>query len=367
MLAAWSRRLRGQGPAAPFAYVGCYTTAQRYARGDGIHIYRTDAESGAWTHIDRVGDLVNPSFLAASRDRRFLYAAHGDEAYATAFAVDRESGKLALLGRADAGGRNGVHLAPDSAGRFVLVANYGSGTIAVLPVRKDGGLDGPAQVVTLEGQPGPHRIEQPGSRPHQIVFDPSGKYVLVPDKGLDRIFVFRFDAETGRLAPTAQGSVAARSGSGPRHAVFHPRLPVVWVVNEISSTVATYYWEAERGHLRPAEILPLTPPDYTGENTGAEIARSRDGRYVYCSNRGHDSVAIFAADPGTGVLRPAGWAATQGRTPRFICTDPAGRFLFAANEQSDSIVPFRLDAETGQLAPAGRTIHNASPVTIAFA
>lgn len=367
MLASFSSRLRAQSTPAVFAYVGCFTTAQRYARGDGIHVYRVDPETGAWTHVQHIGDLVNPSFLAFSRDRRLLYSAHGDETYATAFSVDRQTGKLSVLGRADAGGRNSVHLAVDPGGRFVIVANYGSGNIVVLPVRKDGSLGGPAQVVTLEGQPGPHRIEQPGSRPHQIVFDPSGKYVLVPDKGLDRIFVFRFDAETGKLAPTAQGSVVARSGSGPRHAAFHPRLPVVWVLNEIASTVGTYYWDAERGHLRAAEILPSIPPDYTGENTAAEIAVSHDGRFVYCSNRGHDSVATFAADPGTGLLKPAGWIHSQGRTPRFICIDPAGRFLYAANEQSDTIVPFRVDAAGGGLTPEAQTIRDASPVTIAFA
>jgi 6-phosphogluconolactonase (cycloisomerase 2 family) len=350
-----------------FAYVGCYTTAQRYARGDGIHIYRVDAEAGAWTHLDHVGGLVNPSFLTLSRDKRFLYSAHGDETYATAFAVDRETGKLTMLGRTETGGRNGVHLAIDPGGRFAIVANYGSGAVAVLPIRKDGSLDAPSQTVPLEGQPGPHRIEQPGSRPHQIVFDPSGRYVVVPDKGLDRVFVFRFDAETGKLSPTAQGSVVARSGSGPRHAAFHPTLPVLWVLNEIASTVTTYYWDAERGHLRPAEVLPSTPPDHTGENTAAEIAVSHDGRFVYCSNRGHDSIGIFAADRETGLLKSSGWMPSQGRTPRFICLDPTGRRLHAANEQSDTVVAFRIDAESGKLTPTGQPVHNASPVTIAFA
>jgi 6-phosphogluconolactonase (cycloisomerase 2 family) len=365
--AAIAARLRAQSKPASFAYVGCYTTAQRYARGDGIHIYRVDAETGVWTHLDRVGELVNPSFLTLSRDQRFLYSAHGDETYATAFKVDRETGRLTLLGRTETGGRNGVHLAVDPGGRFAIVANYGSGSIALLPIRKDGSLDAPSQTIVLEGQPGPHRIEQPGSRPHQIVFDPSGRYVVVPDKGLDRVFVFRFDAETGRLSPTAQGSVVARAGSGPRHAAFHPTLPVVWVLNEIASSVTTYYWDAERGHLRPAEVLPSTAPEHTSENTAAEIAVSRDGGFVYCSNRGHDSIACFAADHATGLLKPAGWTATQGRTPRFICIDPTGRFLYAANEQSDTIVAFRLDARSGGLTPAGQVIRNASPVTIAFA
>jgi len=359
--------VRSRGAARTmFAYVGCYTTARRYARGDGIHVHRVDAERGTWSQVQVVGGLVNPSFLAMSPDRRFLYSAHGDEAYATSYSVNRETGQLAVLNRAATGGTNGVHLALDAAGRFLLVANYSSGNVAVMRVGSDGALGAPAHVIALPGQPGPHRVEQAGSHPHQILFDPSGRFVLVPDKGLDRIFVFVFDAATGKLTPTAQGSVVTHSGSGPRHAAFHPSLPVVWVVNEIGNTVATYYWEAERGHLRPVQMLPLLPPDYTGESTGAEIAVSAAGRYVYCSNRGHDSIAIFAADPRTGLLTPAGWAPSRGRTPRFIGFDLQRRYLYAANEQSDEIVAWRADAETGRLTPAGEPIRNASPVVIVF-
>ncbi|HEV2448454.1 MAG TPA: lactonase family protein, partial [Candidatus Sulfopaludibacter sp.] len=231
----------------------------------------------------------------------------------------------------------------------------------------DGTIGDVAQTVALPGQPGPHRIEQTGSHPHQIVFDPSGRFVVVPDKGLDRVFVFRFDAATGRLQPTAQGSAAARAGSGPRHAAFHPSLPVLWVLNEIASTVATYYWDAERGHLRAVQILPALPPDFVGENTSAEIAVAAGGRFVYCSNRGHDSIAAFAADSSAGLLTSIGWTPAQGRSPRFIGFDPAQRRLYAANEQSDTVVAWRADAATGQLTPAGQTIRNASPVAIVFA
>jgi 6-phosphogluconolactonase len=313
-----------------------------------------------------VGNLVNPSFLAMRRDGRCLYSVHGDESYATAFSVDRQSGHLAVLNRAETGGRNGVHLALDPAGRFLVVANYGSGGVSVLPVRADGSLGDASQVVALPGQPGPDRVEQASSHPHEIVFDPTGRFVVVPDKGLDRVFVFAFDAATGKLTPTAQGSAVARPGSGPRHAAFHPTLPVLWVLNEIGSTVVTYYWDAERGHLRPAQILPALPSDYTGENTSAEIVVSADGRFVYCSNRGHDSVAVFAADPATGLLAAVEWVASQGRSPRFIAFGPAHRDLYVANEQSDSIIPFRVDAASGKLAPGGGAIHDGSPVTIVF-
>lgn len=352
---------------ARFAYVGCYTTAQRYARGDGIHAYRIDEHSGAWTPVQTTGNLVNPSFLAASRDGHCLYSVHGDETYATAFSVDPATGKLTLLNRAETGGRNGVHQALDPAGRFLVVANYASGSVAVVPVRPDGSLTDAAQVVALPGPPGPHRVEQASSHPHQILFDPSGKFVVVPDKGLDRVFVFAFDSAAGKLTPTAQGSAVARAGSGPRHAAFHPVLPMLWVLNEIASTVATYYWEAERGHLRPVQILPSVPPDFTGENTTSEIAVAAGGKFVYCSNRGHDSIACFAADRSTGLLTPSGWTPSRGRTPRFIGFDPSHRFLYAANEQSDTIVPFLADPNSGSLSAKGDPISNASPVTIAFA
>ena len=350
-----------------YAYVGCYTTAQRSARGDGIHVYRIDPRTGAWTHVQHVGDLVNPSFLVMAADQRHLYSVHGDETYATAFSVDRETGFLQSLNRAETGGRNGVHQAIDSAGRFMVVANYGAGNVAVLPIRPGGALADAVQVVALPGQPGPHRIEQAASHPHHVVFDPAGRSVIVPDKGLDRVFIFRFDAGTGKLTPTGQGAAVARAGSGPRHAAFHPRLPIAWVVNELASTVTTYSWDAERGSLRPLQILPTVPPDYTGESTAAEIAVSASGRFVYCSNRGHDSIAAFTSDPQTGLLTSAGWTPSQGRTPRYIGFDPSHTFLCATNEQSDTVVTYRADAGTGRLAVTGSPVHNASPVSIAFA
>jgi 6-phosphogluconolactonase (cycloisomerase 2 family) len=346
------------------AYTGCYTSAARNARGDGIHIYGVDAATGAWSHLHHVGGLVNPSFLLMGRENRFLYSVHGDETYATSFAVDPASGNLTVLNQAATGGKNGVHLALHPAGRFLAVANYASGNVAVLPVGTDGRLSDAIHVEVMSGNPGPHRVEQPSPRPHQVLFDPTGKHLLVPDKGLDRVFVFAFDAATGKLTPAAQGSAVMRSGSGPRHAAFHPRLAVAWVLNELGNTVATCRWDAARSELRPEQMLPSLPPEYTGENTAAEIAVSSDGRFVYCSNRGHDSIAVFSADPATGLLTPVAWTPSQGRTPRFITLDPAGKFLYAANEQSDTIVPFRI--QSGKLSPAGEPIRNLSPVSIVF-
>jgi 6-phosphogluconolactonase len=357
-----------QTPSGPsmYAYVGSFTTAERKARGDGIQVYRVDPATGAWTHVQHVGDLVNPSYLALSRDQRVLYSVHGDGDYASAFALDPKSGEAKLLGRAATGGKNGVREALDPSGKYLVVANYSSGSVAVLPVGPDGALRDQHQLVQLPGEPGPHKVEQQSSHPHDIVFDPSGRFVLVPDKGLDRVFVFRFDGATGKLTPTEQGSVRSLPGAGPRHLAFHPKLPIVWVLNELNSTVATYRFDPYSGSLTPFQVLTTLPADFTGDSTAAEIAVSPDGRFVYGSNRGHDSVAIYAAN-AEGLLSPAGWQPTQGAGPRFIGLDPSGRFLNAANEQGDNVVTFKVDAASGKLTPTGQVIKNGSPVTIVYA
>src|SRR5262252_8233196 len=265
------------GTSSMYAYVGSFTAAQRKARGDGIHVYRTDPATGVWTHIQHIGDLVNPSYLALSRDQRFLYSVHGDEDYATAFALDPATGQAKLLNRAASGGKNGVRQAVDPSGKFLVVANYASGSVAVLPIAPDGSLKDQHQVVQLPGEPGPHKVEQTSSHPHDTVFDPSGRFVLVPDKGLDRIFVFRFDSATGRLTPTEQGSVKSRPGAGPRHLAFHPKLPIVWVLNELDSTIATYRFDAESGALTALQVMSTLASKFTGYGTAAEIAVRPDG------------------------------------------------------------------------------------------
>ena len=354
------------GTPSMYAYVGSFTSAQRKARGDGIHVYRTDPATGAWTHVQNLGDLVNPSYLALSHDQRFLYSVHGDEDYATALALDPATGQAKVLNRAATGGKNGVREAVDPSGKFLVMANYASGSVAVLPIAPDGSLKDQHQLVPLPGESGPHKVEQMSSHPHDIVFDPSGRFVLVPDKGLDRVFVFRFDAAAGQLAPTEQGSVKSRPGAGSRHLAFHPKLPIVWVLNELDSTIATYQFDTERGALKALQVMSTLPADFTGYSTTAEIAVSPDGRFVYGSNRGHDSVTIFAANP-EGLLSVVGWQPTQGSSPRFIGLDPAGRFLYAANEQGDTVVTFRVDGSSGKLTPTGQVIKNGSPVTIVFA
>jgi 6-phosphogluconolactonase len=352
---------------AMYAYVGSFTTAKRKARGDGIHVYRTSPATGGWTHIQHIGDLTNPSFLVLSPDQRFLYSVHGEGDYATAFALDRETGQAKLVNRAATGGNNGVRQAVDPSGKFLIVANYASGTVAVLAIAQDGSLKDQHQLVQLPGEPGPHKVEQASSHPHDVVFDPSGRFVLVADKGLDRVFVFRFNASSGQLAPTEAGSVKTRPGAGPRHLAFHPRLPVVWVLNELDSTTTTYRWEDKDGTLTPTQVITTLPPEFTGYSTTAEIAVTPDGRFVYCSNRGHDSIAIYSANATNGTLTSVGWEPTQGPTPRFIGLDPAGRFLYAANEAGDTVVTFAVENSSGKLASTAQVVKNGSPVTIVFA
>ena len=240
------------------------------------------------------------------------------------------------------------------------------GTVAVLPILPDGSLADQHQLLPLPGEPGPHRTQQPSSEPHDVVFDPSGHFVLVPDKGLDRIFVFRFDAGTGRLTPAEPDSVKSRPGTGPRHLAFHPRLPIVWVLNELDSTTTTYRWDGQRGTLLPIQVITTLPTDFTGYSTTAEIAVTTDGRTFYCSNRGHDSVAIYATEATTGLLRPIGWQSTLGAGPRFVVLDPSDRFLHAANENGDTIVTFAVEARSSKLTPTGQVVKNGSPATIVF-
>jgi 6-phosphogluconolactonase (cycloisomerase 2 family) len=349
-----------------YAYVGSFTTVKRKARGDGIHVYRVDG-GGAWTHLQHLGELTNPSFLALSPNQRFLYSVHGDGTEATAFAIDPQTGHARLINRALTGGHNGVRQAIDPSGKFMVVANYASGSVGVLPIMPDGSLSDQQQLVALPGEPGPHRFEQASSEPHDIVFDPTGRFVLVPDKGLDRIFVFRFDANNGRLLAAEPDSVRCRPGAGPRHLAFHPQLAVVWVLNELDSTATTYRWDGQGGTLTPIQVITTLPTDFTGHSTSAEIAVTADGASVYCSNRGHDSVAIYRTHPTTGVLTPVGWQASQGPRPRFLTLDPSGSFLYVANEMGDSIVAFAVDQAAGRLAPTGRIIKIGSPVSIVFA
>lgn len=349
-----------------FAYVGSRTTRERNARGNGINVYRMDGATGEWTHVQLVDNLVNPSFLAFDHTRRYLYTVHGDQSEVSAFRIEAGSGELTFLNRQATGGKNPVHLAFDPSNRFLVVPNYGSGTLALLPRNADGSLGALADLVELPGKPGPHRVEQPHARPHFSPFDPQGRFIVVPDKGLDKVFSYRLDAAAGKLLPAETPFVEARETSGPRHIAFHPHLPMAYVVNELDSTVTAYHYDEVSGRLTPRQILLALPASFTGNSRASEIEVDTVGRFVYASNRGYDSIAVFSVDAASGLLSFVEAEPTQGRTPRFFALDPSGRFLYAANEDSDTIVTFHVDPHSGRLKPTGQVIETGSPVCIVF-
>jgi 6-phosphogluconolactonase (cycloisomerase 2 family) len=363
--AARARAVHGPAGGPRFAYVGSFTSEMRNARGEGLSAYRIDPESGRWARVQLLGREVNPSYLAVDPARPVLYAVHAEANQVSSFSIDDTTGELTLINRQSCGGDNPVHLALDATGRFLVVANYGSGSVAVLPVGADGALGGKTDLVALKGELGPHRTEQAVPHPHHCPFDPAGRIVVVPDKGLDRLFVFRLDSATGTLAPAETPSVKTRSGAGPRHVAFNPRLPYAYVINELDSTVATFRFAAS-GALEPLQIVPSIPASFTGDNTGAAIDVSPSGRFVYASNRGHDSIGIFRVDESTGVLSPVAWEPTKGATPRFIGLDPAGARLYAANQRGDTIVEFDVSQASGVLKATGRIVVAGTPVCIVW-
>jgi 6-phosphogluconolactonase len=347
------------------AYVGARTTKERNARGDGLNVYQVNARTGAWTHVQLMGDLINPSFLAFDKSKQYLYAVHGDLSDITALSIDSATGKLSVINRQSTQGKNPVHLAVDPTNRFFVVANHITSTLALLPRHADGSIGAVADLVKLEGKIGPHRVEQPFAKPHQVEFDPSGKFVVVPDKGLDCMFTYRVDVENGKLLPVGT-AVRTRQGSGPRHIAFHPSGKLAYVINELDSTVTAYNFDGATGGLQPFQLVSSLPDSFTGNSRASEIAITADGRFLYSSNRGFDSIAIFAIDAASGQLSASGWQSSLGKTPRFFAIDPTGRFMFVANEDSDEIVTFAIDRSDGRLSPTGICTKVGSPVCIVF-
>ena len=352
-----------------YAYVGCYTSPDRGGRGEGIGIYRVDPTSGAWISVALAAGVANPSFLALHPDGNTLYCVHGgnDHSRVSAFARDRASGELTLLNSQPSGGRNPVHLSFEPTGRLLVVANYTEGTVAALPVAVDGTPGAPGSILNLTGTLGPDPVEQASLHPHHSPFDPAGSFVVVPDKGLDRLFIFRPDVASGMIAPHEPPSVATRAGAGPRHIAFARNAPYAYVINELDSTVTTYAYDAAAGTLEPLQTISSLPADFAGKNSGAEIAVAPSGRFVYLSNRGHDSIGAFAVSEQDGTLTPRAWTPSGGATPRFFALDPAGTFFFAANQDSDTIVTFRVDPATGALTATGEVVATGSPCCIVFA
>ncbi|MFL6229262.1 MAG: lactonase family protein [Pyrinomonadaceae bacterium] len=348
-------------------YVGTYTTGQ----SEGIYLYRLQLSTGELRRVGTTGGVVNPSYLALNRRRRYLYAVNevtdfqGQPGGAvSAFAVDQRSGALRFINQQASRGGAPCYVTVSGAGRFVLVANYAGGNVAVLPVRGDGGLGAASDVKQDAGASGVNPQRQEAPHAHCIVLDAADRHAYACDLGADKIMIYRFDARRGVLMPSPSPSVALKPGAGPRHLTFHPQGHYAYVVNELDATVTVFAHDQTQGTLREVQTVATLPADFKGGNTSADIHVAPGGRFLYCSNRGHDQIATFGIEGRTGRLSLVGHEPTRGRTPRNFAVDPTGAFLLVANQASDSITTFRLDPRTGQPNFTGHSVEVPSPVCL---
>lgn len=348
-------------------YVGTYSGGA----GKGIYAFRFQPSTGKTVSLGLAAESVSPSFLAVHPDRRTLYAVNEAPMYAageggvSAFAIDAGTGLLTLINSVSSGGRGPCHLTVDSNGKWLLVANYGSGSVSAFPIRSDGGLLPVSARVQHSGS-GKDLSRQEGPHAHSVNLSPDGRFLLVPDLGLDKVMVYRFDSVTGSLETNDPPFAKVSAGSGPRHLSFHPKGRHVYLINELSSTLTVFAYDAGRGSMREVETISTLPPGFSDKNTTAEVAVHPDGQFVYGSNRGHDSIAVFAVKGDKSILEPVEYAATGGRKPRQFAIDPTGSFLFAANQDSGDIVVFRMDRMTGKLKASDAVLKVPSPVCVVF-
>ena len=349
-------------------YIGTYT---RGTSSQGIYVADLDPATGALRNLRLAGEAVNPSFLAIHPDGKSLYAVSEVESFreskggaVVAFAINAD-GTLTRKNAQPSGGAAPCHLVVDGAGKNVLVANYSGGNVAVLPLEADGSLKPSSQVVQHEGK-GTDPRRQEGPHAHSINLDPAGTFALVADLGLDQVRVYRFDAQAGTLTPADPPFAPLAPGSGPRHLVFAPDGKHVFVINEMASTVTPFAYDAATGRLTPGETASTLPAGDATANTTAEVRIHPSGRFLYGSNRGHDSLAHFMVDPATGALTLLSNAPTRGRTPRNFNIEPSGRVLVVANQGTDRVIPFRVSEETGLLTPVGDGLPVPAPVCIRF-
>ncbi|HEX4663186.1 MAG TPA: lactonase family protein [Terriglobales bacterium] len=349
-------------------FVGTYTDKE----SKGIYAYRFDPVSNQLLPLGVVAETTNPSFLITDRNARFLYAVNELQKYegqasggVSAFAIDQTSGRLSLLNEVPSRGADPCYLSFDKSGHYVLVANYTGGSVAVFPVSKDGSLGAPSAFVQHSGS-GPNRERQEGPHAHWIETSPDNRFALAADLGLDEIVVYRFDAKNGSLIENDPPFAKLDPGVGPRHLSFHPNGKFAYVVNELKSTVTAFSYDANRGALQKLGSISTLPTDVSGPNDGAEIHVHPSGRFLFVSNRGHDSIAVFSIDPGSGELTLVQDVSTQGKTPRNFEIDPTGAFLFVANQNSGNIVVFRINPQTGKLTATGQVLSVPSPVSLRF-
>jgi 6-phosphogluconolactonase (cycloisomerase 2 family) len=366
------------------AYVGSYTSAaSAWSNGDGIYLFEMDVLSGGLSHRRLVAKTPNPSWIAIHPSGKYLYSVneidsfHGDSGSVSAFAIEAETGELTALNTISSEGSAPAYLSIDASGRFAFVANYGGGSIAVLPILPGGMLGSAIDVHREKGAAG---IAQPADGPpgsfaisghdaphaHMIAPDPEGKFVLSTDLGQDRIYVYRFDPGSGKLSPLATGPfLSLSSGDGPRHFAFHPNGHWLYTIQEEASTVCFFRYESATGALVSQQAISALPPGFAGTSFASEILVSPNGRFLYATNRLHDTIAFFSIDNQGRLLR-IGETSTMGDYPGQCRIDPSGDFLFACNRRSDSITSFRIDNEKGLLTFTGQYVAVGSPGCIAF-
>jgi 6-phosphogluconolactonase len=351
-------------------YVGTYT--QEGSNSKGIYVYRYDPGNAQLTSIGLAAQTINPSFLAVHPNHQFLYAVNevgnykGQKSGAvSAFAIDHASGKLTLLNQVASGGADPCYITVDKTGKFVLVANYTGGSISAFPILQDGSLGEASAFVQHTGH-GTDPKRQEGPHAHSIDLSPDNRFAIVDDLGLDETLVYKFDSVKGSLTPNDPAFAKADPGAGPRHFALHPNGKFAYVINEMGDTVSVFSFEPANGVMHSVQTISTIPKGFTKQNDDAEIAIHPSGKFLYASNRGHDSIAVFAVDPDKGTLKLVEYASTKGQSPRHFEIDPTGSFLFAENEKSDNIVVFHIDTGTGRLKPTGKTLEVGQPVCVKF-
>ncbi len=349
-------------------YIGTYTGA----KSKGIYVSRLDTTSGRLSPPELAAETKSPSFLAVHPNGSVLYSVGemseigvNHAGTVNAFGIEQKTGRLTLISQQTSGGAGPCHLALDRTGKCVLVANYVSGSIAALPIQADGKLSAPSAVIQHAGSSAdPQR--QAGPHAHFIAADPANQFALACDLGLDKVLVYRLDPAKGSLVANDPPFVSLKPGSGPRHLAFDPAGRFVYVINEIASTITAFAYDARRGALRELQTISTLSEKFHGDNSCAEVQIHPSGKFVYGSNRGHDSIAVFAVEPETGKLTCLEHQSTGGKTPRHFDIDPSGKWLLAENQAPGSIVIFRIDSKTGRLHPTGQIVDVGAPVCVAF-
>lgn len=353
-----------------FVYVGTYTSE----KSQGIYRMRLDLSSGTLSAPELAATVTNPSFLALNPGKTHLYSVNETGKFAdkptgsvSAFAIDAKSGGLTLINQESSGGSGPAHVSVDRAGRTVLVANYGGGSVASLPIGAGGRLEPAASVIVHQGSSA-HPKRQTKPYGHSINMDPSNTYAYAADLGADRVFIYRLDPKTSALTPATPPSAAVTPGSGPRHMSFHPGGRFAYLINELALTVTVFSRDASTGALTEVQTISTLPAGVAANPafSTAEVVVHPSGKFLYGSNRGHDSLVVYAIDQATGKLTLVQHEPTQGSTPRGFGIDPTGRFLLAGNQRSDTLVAFRIDSASGRLTPTGQTVKIGSPVSVVF-